>query len=90
MASKYHVEFSKNADKEFSKLDAYTRRIILSWIYKNLEGCLNPREKGKPLRGDKSNQWRYRIGDYRIIAQIQDNKLIILVIKIGHRRDVYK
>ncbi len=90
MAFKYHVEFSKNADKEFSKLDSFTKRLIISWIYKNLEDTEDPRSKGKPLKGDKKDQWRYRIGDYRIIAKIIDNKLIILVIKIGHRRDVYK
>ena len=90
MAYKYHVEFSKNAEKQFGKLDSYTRRIVISWIYKNLEGCDDPRDKGKPLKGDKKDQWRYRIGDYRIIVKIEDNKLIIIIIKIGHRRDVYK
>ena len=90
MAYKYHVQFSKNADKQFSKLDSYTRRIIISWIYKNIEDCEDPRAKGKPLKGDKIDQWRYRIGDYRLIVKIEDDKLIILLIKIGHRKEVYK
>ena len=64
--------------------------MILNWIEKNLEGCSNPRLFGKPLSGDRKGQWRYRVGDYRIITLIQDNKLIILVIAIGHRRDIYK
>ena len=90
MAYKYHIVFSKNADKQFSKLDSYTRRIIISWIYKNLEECEDPRSIGKPLKGDRKDQWRYRIGDYRLIVEIKDNELIILLIKIGHRREVYK
>ena len=87
---RYRIEFSKSADKQFSKLDLFTKRIIISWIYKNLEGCEDPRLHGKALRGDRKDQWRYRIGDYRLIAEIQDDKLIILIIKIGHRREVYK
>lgn len=86
----YHVEFIKSVKKSFSKLDKYTQTILLSWIEKNLEGCSNPRLFGKPLLGDRKGQWRYRVGDYRIITLIQDNKLIILVIAIGHRRDIYK
>lgn len=86
----YHVEFIKSVKKSFSKLDKYTQTMILNWIEKNLEGCNNPRLFGKPLSGDRKGQWRYRVGDYRIITLIQDNKLIILVIAIGHRRDIYK
>ncbi|MCQ2796077.1 MAG: type II toxin-antitoxin system RelE/ParE family toxin [Bacilli bacterium] len=86
----YHVEFIKSVKKSFSKLDKYTQTMILNWIEKNLEGCDNPRSFGKPLSGDRKGQWRYRVGDYRIITLIQDNKLIILVIAIGHRRDIYK
>lgn len=86
----FHVEFSKPAKKEFSKLDRFTQRIIFNWITKNLEGTENPRIHGKPLVGDKAGQWRYRIGDYRILALIEDDRLIILVLTIGHRREIYK
>lgn len=86
----YHVEFIKSVKKSFSKLDKYTQIILLNWIEKNLEGCDNPRLFGKPLSGDRKGQWRYRVGDYRIITLIQDNKFIILVIAIGLRRDIYK
>ena len=71
-------------------MDKYTKRILFEWIDKNLEGCTDPRIHGKPLGGDRSGQWRYRVGDYRIIANIEDNRLIILVIAIGHRREIYK
>lgn len=84
------VEFSKTSIKALEKLDYFTKRIIIEWIEKNLNGCDNPRLFGKPLKANKKGQWRYRVGDYRIIADIRDSKLIILVIAIGHRRDIYK
>ena len=85
----FHVEFSELAKKNFSKLDKYTQKIIFLWIEKNLQGTDNPRRHGKPLSANRAGQWRYRVGDYRIIAKIEDDKLIILVIAIGHRKDVY-
>ncbi len=86
----YKIEFSDEAFKEFGKLDRYSQRLIDAWIKKHLEKNENPRSLGKPLVGNKAGQWRYRIGDYRLLCIIKDEKLIILVIKIGHRRDVYK
>ena len=86
---KYHVELTESARKELKKLDNYTQKIILLWLNKNLEGCENPHIHGKPLSADRVGQWRYRIGDYRVIALIKDDKLIILVIAIGHRREIY-
>lgn len=86
----YHVEFTKYALKELKKLDKGTAALIVGWIRKNLEGCENPRIHGKGLTADKSGQWRYRVGDYRIIAQIQDEKVTILLVNIGHRREIYK
>jgi len=71
-------------------MDKYTKRILFEWIDKNLEGCQDPRVHGKPLSANRTGQWRYRVGDYRIIANIQDNKLVILVIAVGHRREIYK
>lgn len=86
----YSVEFSARFDKEFSKLDRYTQRMIFSWIKKNLEGCENPRYRGKALTANLKGRWRYRIGDYRLICHIEDDKLIILALTIGHRREVYE
>lgn len=86
----FRVEFTESARKDLKKLDQYTQKIILLWIHKNLEGCNDPRIHGKALTGNRANQWRYRIGDYRIITLIEDDKLIILVIALGHRREIYK
>ena len=70
-------------------MDKYTKRILFEWIDKNLEGCSDPRIHGKALSANRTGQWRYRVGDYRIIADIQDAKLVILVIAVGHRRDIH-
>ncbi len=87
---KYHVEFTNDALKFLKKLDKYTSMLITGWIRKNLEGCENPRAFGKGLTANHSGEWRYRIGDYRLIADIDDKRVLILILKIGHRRDIYK
>ena len=86
----YRVETTKRFDKEFKKLDRYTQMIIKSWIDKNLVNCENPRAHGKGLTSNRSGQWRYRIGDYRIICEIEDDRLVILTLSVGHRSDIYK
>ena len=85
----YKVEFTKRALKDLKKLDRHTAALILGWIRENLENCENPRLHGKGLTANRSGEWRYRVGDYRILAQIDDNKIIILLLNIGHRRDIY-
>lgn len=86
---KYRIETTPRFDKEFRKLDRYTMRMIKAWIEKNLSDSENPRAHGKALTANRSGQWRYRIGDYRLICEIRDNELIILALSIGHRREVY-
>ena len=85
----YRVEFTSGAKKNLKKLDRTTAGIITGWIRKNLEGCDNPRQHGKALTANRKGQWRYRVGDYRLIAEIQDERIVILVLQIGHRREVY-
>lgn len=85
----YQVEYTPRAIKQFKKLDKPTRALLFGWIEKNLVGCENPRVHGKGLTANRSGQWRYRLGDYRILAEIQDEKLIILVLEVGHRREIY-
>ena len=86
---KYSVETTSRFDKEFKKLDRYTQLMIKSWITKNLIDCENPRIHGKALVANRKGQWRYRIGDYMLICLIEDDRLIITALNIGHRRDVY-
>ena len=85
----YKVEYFPTAIKALEKMDNYVRRIIVEWIEKNLVDCEDPRIHGKPLSSNRAGQWRYRVGDYRIIAKIEDQKLVILVIAIGHRKEIY-
>ena len=87
---KWHLAFSKRADKQLAKMDAGIRRIVVSWLMKNIEGCENPRVHGKGLTGNHSGEWRYRFGDYRVLCEIKDSELIVLALEIGHRRSVYK
>lgn len=86
----YSVKTTTKFEKEFKKLDRYTQRMMKAWIVKNLIGCENPRQHGKGLTADKSGLWRYRIGDYRLIAEIQDKEITILMLNIGHRSEIYK
>lgn len=85
----YHVELTEQARKALKKMDQQTAKMLTAWIRKNLEGCTDPRQHGKGLTANRSGQWRYRVGDYRIIADIQDDKIVILIFTIGHRREVY-
>ena len=86
---KYSIELSERFKREFRKLDKYTQKMIRAWINKNLLDCTDPRQHRKGLTVNKSGQWRYRIGDYRLIYEINDNGLIILALTVGHRQEVY-
>lgn len=85
----YLVEFTPTVLKNLKKIDKKTQAILLAWIEKNLEGCENSYLFGKGLIGDRSQEWSYRIGDYRIIADIKEDKILILALAIGHRKHVY-
>ena len=85
----YSLEFTKEADKQISKLDPGIRRMILKWLDKNINGCADPRIHGKALSANRAGQWRYRIGDYRVICIIEDDRLVVLCISVAHRREVY-
>ena len=87
---RYTVEYTSKALKSLKKLDKPVLLMIKSWIEKNLVGTTEPRRHGKGLTSNRSGQWRYRVGDYRIIADIEDKKLIILVVEVEHRSRVYK
>lgn len=86
----FKVEYTPMAVKQLRKLDIQTRKFIYAWIDKNLQGCENPRQYGRGLTSNKSGQWRYRIGNYRIIAEIKDKEIIILVLSVGKRSEIYR
>ena len=85
----YRVELNKSAEKELSKLDSQTQKIILTFLEQDVESE-NPRLYGKVLKYNWAGHWRYDLGKYRIICKIKDDVCIVLVIKIGHRREIYR
>jgi mRNA interferase RelE/StbE len=86
----YRVEFEKRAQKTLLKMDRSQANIILAWINKNLVGTTDPRKTGKSLSANHRGKWRYRIGDYRLIANISDETITILILEIGHRNKIYR
>lgn len=86
----YKVIFTKKALKQLKKLDNHTAKTIYNWIKENLDGTLLPRQHGKALQANRTGEWRYRVGNYRILAEIHDDTIIIEVFKIEHRSTVYK
>lgn len=87
---RYTVDYSQSAQKTLRKMDPGTRRLIMKWVDKNLEDSTNPRDHGKPLSGNLAGLWRYRVGNYRLIAEIHDDRLVILMLEIGHRSQIYQ
>ena len=85
----YRFVYSERATKELRKLDGYTKRMIKAWIDKNLVNCADPRAHGRAPTASRKGQWRYRIGDDRLICRIEDEKLIVLALNVGHRSTIY-
>ena len=90
MNKKWTVEISDVALKSLKKLDKQTVALIFGYIEKRIANCEDPRSFGKPLVANHSGKWRYRVGDYRILCMIEDDRVVITVIEIGHRKDIYK
>lgn len=86
----WHIKFSKKGFKQLSELDKPIQQLIRAWIRKHLTSTDDPRLFGKPLTGSLKGLWRYRIGDYRLVCEIHDYVLIIVIIGVGHRKDIYK
>ncbi len=87
----WRIEFERSALREFEKLSHPERTRILTFLTERLARRADPRQLGQPLKGSTLGEfWRYRVGDYRIVARLRDDELVILVIRVGHRRDVYR
>ena len=84
------VKLSDEAKRKLSKLDKPIQKRIATFLQTRIQNADNPRNTGKALQGKLSGLWRYRVGDYRILCRIEDNALIVLVIEIGHRKEVYR
>jgi mRNA interferase RelE/StbE len=87
----WRVEFLPAADKELRALDAAVRKRILLFLRSRLATRDDPRSLGEPLRGPLLGKyWKYRVGDYRLICSLRDDRIVIVVIQVGHRREIYE
>jgi mRNA interferase RelE/StbE len=87
----WRIEFARSAERELAKLDRETARRILTFLRDRVSPLEDPRAMGEALKGARlGGFWKYRIGDFRVIAAIEDGALRVLVVKIGNRRDVYR
>lgn len=86
----WRVEWDNSAVKELRKLDRQTQQNILRYFRERIAGNDDPRRFGKALSRELSGLWRYRVGDYRAVCSIEDENVLVLVLRVGHRRRVYK
>lgn len=87
----YSVELAESADRELGKLDAPQRKRILKFLHERGAKLDDPRSIGEALRGSELGEfWKYRVGDYRLISKVEDERLVVLVLRVGHRREIYR
>ncbi len=86
----WQVQYSEKALKQLKKMDRFDAKLIVAWIGKNLDGCSDPYAHGKGLTNNRAGEWRYRIGNYRVLCNLNDGLLIVEVFSIGHRSQVHK
>jgi mRNA interferase RelE/StbE len=86
----WKVEWDDRARKELRKLDPPIQKEILSYLRTRIARSNNPRVFGQSLSGNKVGLWRYRVGNYRIVCRIEDNTLVVLVLGVGHRKEIYE
>ena len=84
------IDYAESAKGQLRKLDKQAARRIVDYMDERVAGLDNPRSTGKALTGPLGNLWRYRVGDYRVICELQDGVLRVLVVQIGNRREVYR
>ena len=84
------IEFDRRAVRDLQALDRAVQRRMLSYLEQRIAPAENPRDFGEALTSTFTGLWRYRVGDYRIVSRIEDDRLVVLIVRIGHRRDVYR
>ena len=87
----WKIEISPVADRELSNLDAQHARRILKFLHERLANLDDPRSIGKALQGSRLGEfWKYRVGDNRLICKIEDDRVVVLVLRVGHRKEIYR
>lgn len=84
----WQIELTGSAEKELAQLDKPVAKRIIKFLRERVS--VDPRSSGKALKGDHSGLWRYRVGDYRVICEIYEEKISVLVVRVGHRKEVYR
>jgi mRNA interferase RelE/StbE len=90
MALTWQVEFDERARRDLRRLDTTVQDRILNYLRVHVATEGNPRRHGEALKGTMAGLWKYRVGDYRIVSKIQDEKVTVFVVRIGHRREIYR
>lgn len=85
----WKIEFDSDVEKDLKKLGHTAQNRVFKFLKEKILTTDNPRKFGKALTGDLAGLWRYRVGDYRILAKIEDQKFVVLVVHVGHRKNVY-
>lgn len=86
----WKIEITRTAEKQIKKLDRAAQQSIIRFLRERVMPADDPHQWGKPLHGDKKGLWRYRVGDYRLICDIQEERITVLVLRVGRRKDVYR
>jgi mRNA interferase RelE/StbE len=87
----YNVELSAEVDRELGKLDAQQAKRILKFLHERVARLDDPRSIGEALHGSRLGEfWKYRVGDYRLICKIEDDRLVVLVLRVGNRKEIYR
>lgn len=86
----WKIEFERDAIRQLNRLDRSVRARIVQFLQVRVAPSGNPRQFGKSLSGDKAGLWSYRVGSYRVVCLIEDERLVVVVVSVGHRREVYR
>ncbi len=86
----WRIEFTGEARKQLKKIGHTQAKRIRDFLRQRIEPLDDPRQMGKPLKGRLLNLWRYRVGDYRLVCELHDNVLVVLIVRIGHRKEIYR
>lgn len=84
------IKITRTAEKQITKLHREAQQAIVRFLRERLAGTENPRQWGRPLQGENRGLWRYRVGDYRLICDIEDEQITVMVLQVGHRKGVYR
>jgi mRNA interferase RelE/StbE len=87
---RWAIEYARSVEKDLRAIDRPTRERIRTFLEQRVAALEDPRSTGKPLKGELCEYWRYRIGNYRVICEIRDETSVVLVLRVGHCKEIYR